>query len=82
MQMAEYFVSDYRPTKRIGIMELDGCLNMLSQAVDEAEESTRNYYRGALIALMCIRYHKFEYPRDFMAVFEKHLRDCEEQEDY
>lgn len=70
------FVSDYRPTKRIGIEEMDGALRMLRDRVDEAHadaDSRVRYYEGAWIALSALRYGKFDYPRDFMAVFERDL---------
>lgn len=74
-------VEDYQPKKRLGVEELDGLLNVLSEAVDEATEADefdRDYYRGALIAVMCFRFHTLQYPRDFMAVFERYLNETNE----
>lgn len=70
------FVGDYRPTKRVGIEELDGALRMLRDRIVKSYENCDGrlrYYEGAWIALSAIRHCQFEYPRDFMAVFEKGL---------
>lgn len=68
-----WFVSDYRPTKRIGVEELGGAITALANKLDEIDESgeaTADFYIGALLTLETIRYGNFEYPRDFLAVFE------------
>ena len=70
------FVGDYRPTKRIGIEELDGALRMLRDRIVKSYEDCDgrlHYYEGAWLALSAIRHGQYEYPRDFMAVFEKEL---------
>lgn len=67
----EYFVSDYRPTKRIGIEELDGAIKLLIDRIDgmqEYGEADYEYYEGAMLALETIRYGNFKYPHEFMAV--------------
>jgi hypothetical protein len=72
------FVSDYRPTKRVGIEELDGTLRMLRDAVDEGHadgDDRVRYFEGAWIALSTLRYGSFQYPRDFVAVFERNLNE-------
>lgn len=81
MRMSGYLVSDYRPTKRLGVEELDGLLNVLSEKVDElsnSDSSTADIYRGAFLCAMCFRFHTLEYPRDFMAVFERYLNETNE----
>ena len=70
------FVGDYRPTKRIGIEELDGALNMFEELIVEAYENAdarQRFYEGAYIALQTMRFGHFEYPRDFMAAFEANI---------
>ena len=70
------FVGDYRPTKRVGIEEFDGALRILRDRIDSAyadADGRLHFYEGAWIALTAIRYGQFEYPRDFMAVFENDL---------
>lgn len=70
------FVGDYRPTKRVGIEEFDGTLRMFRDAIDNLyadADSRLHYYEGAWIALRAMRFGQFEYPRDFMAVFENEL---------
>ena len=70
------FVGDYRPTKRVGIEELDGVLRILRDRIDSAHEESDeklNYYEGAWIALHAIRFGQFEYPRDFIAVFDNNM---------
>jgi len=74
------FVSDYRPTKRIGIDELDGCLNLLVHRLEEVADNGETggaLYMGALIALETIRYGNFEYPHEFMEVYENRVRELE-----
>ncbi len=74
------FVSDYRPTKRVGVEELTGAINVFLdriEEVDENGEAHREIYLGALIALELLRYNTFEYPRDFLAVFENRLQEME-----
>ena len=70
------FVGDYRPTKRVGIEELDGALKMLCERIDTAyadADARLHFYEGAWIALRAIRFGQFEYPRDFVWVFENDL---------
>ena len=74
------FVSDYRPTKRIGIEELEGCLNLLVHRLEEVAdngEAGGALYMGALVALETIRNCNFEYPHEFMAVLENRFRELE-----
>ena len=74
----EYFVSDYRPTKRIGIEELDGAIKLLIDHVDDMQdngEANADYYMGAALALETIRYGSFKYPQDFVAVLENKIND-------
>ena len=74
----EYFVSDYRPTKRIGIEELDGAIKLLIDHVDDMRDSGElgcDYYMGAALALEAIRYGSFKYPQDFVAVLENKIND-------
>lgn len=74
------FIGDYRPTKRIGIEELDGCINLFCQRLDEIAENgeaTEQLYIGALIALETIRTGRFEYPHEFLAVFNNRVDELE-----
>lgn len=74
------FVGDYRPTKRVGIEELDGAIKLLFDRINEAHENgeaTVHHYEGAWLALDTIRNGRFEYPADFMAVFENQLNILE-----
>ena len=74
------FIGDYRPTKRVGIEELDGCIKLLSDSyelADERRDKRASLYMGALIALETMRHGRFEYPRDFMAVFENRVEEWE-----
>ena len=71
------FISDYRPTKRIGIEELDGAIIAFANKLDEIEENGEtcaDCYVGALLALETIRHGNFEYPRDFLAVFDNKVQ--------
>lgn len=71
------FVSDYRPTKRIGIEELDGAIKLFGDRyLDAAEsgEADATAYGGASLVLELIRNGKFEYPQDLLAVFENKLK--------
>ena len=74
------FIGDYRPTKRVGIEELDGCIKLLSDKLDEVADSgemSTALYMGALIALETMRNGRFEYPQDFMAVFDNRIQELE-----
>jgi hypothetical protein len=74
------FIGDYRPTKRVGIEELDGCIKLLTDKLDETAENgemSTALYMGALIALETMRNGRFEYPQDFMAVFDNRVRELE-----
>lgn len=74
--MMRMFVGDYRPTKRVGIEELDGALRILRDRIDQTYEDAdarQHFYEGAWLALRAIRFGQFEYPRDFMAVFENDM---------
>ena len=35
----DYFVSDYKPAKRIGIDELDGTIKLLIDRIDDMQEN-------------------------------------------
>lgn len=72
------FIGDYRPTKRVGIEELDGCIKLLSDKLDETAKSgemSTALYMGALITMETIRNGRFEYPGDFMAVFDNRIAE-------
>ena len=72
------FIGDYRPTKRVGLEELDGCLKLLIDKLDvtaENGEMSTALYMGALIALETMRNGRFEYPQDFMAVFDNQVKE-------
>ncbi len=74
------FIGDYRPTKRVGIEELDGCIKLLADKLDEVAESGKvsaALYMGALIAMETMRNGRFEYPCDFMAVFDNRVKELE-----
>jgi hypothetical protein len=74
------FIGDYRPTKRIGIEELDGCIKLLSDKLDEEADNgsvAAALYMGALITMEVIRNGRFEYPCDFMAVFDNRIKELE-----
>ena len=70
-----YFVSDYRPTKRIGLDELDGAVSILERRVDEGalerDPTPRDWMdEGARLALALIRDGNYRYPQDFVDVFD------------
>lgn len=70
------FIGDYRPTKRIGIEELDGCINLLVNKLDDMVdngEADSQIYMGALLTMEIIRNSKFEYPHEFVAVLENKI---------
>ena len=72
------FVSDYRPTKRIGIEELDGCINIFGQAIESLNAdgvAGVEFYEGAWLALRLLREGRYEYPGDFFAVFANKVED-------
>jgi len=72
------FVSDYRPTKRIGVEELDGCVSIFAQAVEDMNAESVpgiEFYEGAWLALSLIREGRYEYPGDFFAVFANKIED-------
>ena len=72
------FVNDYRPTKRVGIDELDGCIKLMGDAAKALKENGVagfEKYEGAALALSLIRFGKFEYPHEFVAVFENKLAE-------
>ena len=74
------FIGDYRPTKRVGIEELDGCIRLLTDKLDEAADNGEviaAIYMGALLTMETIRNGRFEYPCDFMAVFENRVNELE-----
>lgn len=74
------FVTDYQPAKRVGLLELEGCIHMFSEKVDEMDENGEadsSYYMGALLTLECIRQGRFEYPRELMWLFEEKLKALE-----
>lgn len=70
------FVGDYRPTKRVGIEELDGALNMFEELIVEAYENAdarQRFHEGAYVALQTMRFGHFEYPRDFVKAYLNNL---------
>lgn len=70
------FIGDYRPTKRVGIEELDGAIRLARQRIDQTYEDAdarQHYYEGLWLGLRIIRSGRFEYPHEFMAVFENNL---------
>ena len=72
------FVGDYRPTKRLGVEELDGAVNLVSEAVSRMRDDGVAHvemYEGMLLALQMIRNGHFEYPADFLAAFEAKVQD-------
>lgn len=74
------FITDYQPAKRVGIEELDGCIRMFADKIDEMDENGEadsDYYVGAYLALQCVRYGKYEYPRELMWKFEEALKAIE-----
>lgn len=79
--MKDAFVGDYRPTKRIGIEELDGCINLFCKMLDDLDQQCdkrADMYAGALMALECIRYGRFEYPHELMEVFANKVQEYTE----
>lgn len=73
----EYFVSDYKPAKRIGIDELDGTIKLLIDRIDDMQENGEagaEYYEGAMLALETIRYWAFKYPGDYMTMLETKIQ--------
>lgn len=72
------FIGDYRPTKRVGIEEMDGCIKLLSDKLDEATvngEADAQIYMGALLTMETIRHGRFEYPHEFIAVLENKINE-------
>ncbi len=72
------FIDDYRPTKRIGMEELHGAINAFVDKLDEMAdngEAHSDMYVGALITLELIEKGRYEYPRDFLAVFENQANE-------
>lgn len=70
------FIQDYRPTLRVGLEELHGATVLLRDRIDQAYEDAdarMRYYEGAWLALRLMESGRFEYPADFMAVFENQL---------
>ncbi len=75
------FVTDYEPAKKVGVEELEGALRMLRETVDDKRangEADAAHYEGAWAALYVLRYGRFNYPRDFMALLENELRMFED----
>lgn len=72
------FITEYPAVKRIGVEELDGCIRMFAEKIDQMDEdgeADSDYYVGAYLALECIRNSKkFEYPRELMWLFEEKLK--------
>ena len=74
------FIGDYRPTKRVGIEEMDGCIKLLSDKLDEATDNGEvdaQIYMGALLTMEIIRNGRFEYPHEFVAVLENKVREMD-----
>lgn len=74
------FIGDYRPTKRVGIEELDGCINLLTNKLEEIADTGETggaLYMGTLLTMQLIRGGRFEYPQEFMAAFENHVNELE-----
>lgn len=74
------FIGDYRPTKRVGVEELDGCINLLTNKLEEIADTGETggaLYMGALLTMQLIRGGRFEYPQEFMAVFDNHVNELE-----
>lgn len=74
------FVDDYRPTKRIGLEELDGCVRILERRIDEGmlerDPAPADWMdEGARLALALIRDGNFRYPQDFVDVFDARRRE-------
>ena len=64
------------PAFYIGEEELEGTLRMLRDAIDEKNdngEADAALYEGAWTALHVLRFGRFNYPRDYMAVLENEL---------
>ena len=70
------FIQDYRPTLRVGLDELHGACTVFRDRIDELyanADDRLHYYEGAWIALRMMEGGRFEYPADFMAVFDNQI---------
>ena len=73
------FVDDYVPKKRIGVEELEGCVNIFDRLIDEDPDKEISplawMMSGARLALHLMLVSKFRYPEDFVNVFLLRCRD-------
>ena len=67
-------VEDYRPTKRLGVEELEGLVSILERRIDEkamGDPTPREWVEwGAWLATHMLLTGSYRYPDDFMAVFD------------
>ncbi|MBR4687072.1 MAG: hypothetical protein IKP01_02060 [Bacteroidales bacterium] len=78
--MSEYFVSDYRPTKRVGMEELDGCVRIFERRIDErmleCDPTPQDWMdEGARLVLALLRDGSYRYPQDLVSVFDARRRE-------
>lgn len=69
-------IDDYKPTKRLGIEELEGAAKVFREKVEWsfAEADSRHMaYLGAWIILHLFLVSKFNYPKDLLEAFENVL---------
>lgn len=78
--MSEFFVSDYRPTKRIGMDELEGCVRIFERRIDEGmlerDPTPADWMdEGARLVLALVHDCNFKYPQDLVDVYDARRRE-------
>lgn len=71
-------IDDYRPTKRVGLEELEGATRLFRENVEWAlEEADSRYkaYLGAWLVLHMLLVGNYKYPKDLLDAFEVLLDD-------
>lgn len=71
-------IDDYRPTKRVGLEELEGATRIFRERVDESfadADSRHKAYLGAWLVLHMLLVGNFKYPKDLLDSFEILLDD-------
>ena len=71
-------IDDYRPTKRVGLEELEGATRIFRERVDESfadADSRHKAYLGAWLVLHMLLVSNFKYPKDLLDAFEILLDD-------
>ena len=71
-------IDDYKPTKRVGIEELEGATRIFRERVEwafEEADSRHMAYLGAWLVLHLLLVCNFKYPKDLLEAFENLLED-------